>query len=778
MLRRGVLIQWRTFIHLSCPRSTQSRPAVGLKSAGQRVHPTSDDPLKLLTSLLTTTRNLMEVSNRVRASPILFDQFSTGGHVTRTVQAIAGISPTLGHQALLLAHALGCKVKQSAYECAVYHLAMATDWPLVQSTVSLGIEHTGKTTSRLLNWRIRALVEMENHTLLREVLGEFPKYDVKPNRRTFHLLISAFVRNKSLTETKDILVKMNDAGIPPDASTHALIAIYYRSFGLSVDVENHAIQTLNHVRTTTATAVLNSLLQIRIDAQDILGAVQLLFFFDRSRISSLISTIARVASVPLPEQASPPLLSPAIPNAATYSIFINYMASQADLAGAIAIFDGMTVNGVKPAANTLSSLVHAHFAAGRAATAVRMVADICDSKKSPLSHFTPLSSVDLATQKPLEISNIRPTSKVFNALLRGVLKTQGIDCVVHVMNIMRANQVKPNSVTVEIIISHLSKVQGAKPVQLIRLIRSFSSTLRPALRQLHVILSAVIRRERYLLFGQGWDTIAAPLSRSRRDLFRDRGVTDADQFSGFSTRLDPMGGIQLAVYDTTDTRPVLQYLSDRKIRSDGAILGLRMKRDAEIKGDIDTAKDVFQTLLVRGMQPNEYHFTALMEGFARAGNLRAASGVMTSARKAGLNPNVVMFTVLIVGYARQGKPAEAVRVFQEMVSAGIQPDVGSIDAVASAFFAIGAYATARLSLMTMWSYIGPFPESLQDASLKDLVRQFRLMYGTRQPQPSNAQQTVLYQKIREIVRTGKLLKTSRSSRERRTILRSSSPIGK
>jgi len=110
------------------------------------------------------------------------------------------------------------------------------------------------------------------------------------------------------------------------------------------------------------------------------------------------------------------------------------------------------------------------------------------------------------------------------------------------------------------------------------------------------------------------------------------------------------------------------------------------------KGDMTSAKGIFQMMLDRGLHPNEYHYAALMEGHAAAGDMTAAEAVMNSAERGGVRPNCVLHTILIVGYARRKNSAGAMRVLRHMVASGVRPDVPAIDAITSVFF-----CTSRLS---------------------------------------------------------------------------------
>jgi len=177
---------------------------------------------------------------------------------------------------------------------------------------------------------------------------------------------------------------------------------------------------------------------------------------------------------------------------------------------------------------------------------------------------------------------------------------------------------------------------------------------------------------------------------------------------------------------------------------------------------MDAAQDVFDLLLARGIQPNEYHFSALMEGYTRKGDVSSAVDILEAATRVGIKPNRVMYTILIVGYARQGQPEEAVTTFKRMVEADIQPDVASIDAVASAFFAVGSYLMARRTLITLWPYVRPFPEELESAPLKELATQFRLLQkdGQDSSNLTRSQWKRLYRQLSRLITAWNASKSS------------------
>ena len=688
-------------------------------------------------TVLWSTLNRQCAIQRIRKSPYLSTALSDPERARQVVEALACTRSSRRIFRLLnIIHELGYRLKQNTYQAVTYQFAMRKLWHAVLYVVTLGKRHTGRTTSRLLNWRARGLAEIQNYALLPRVLDEFKQNNITPTRRTYHLILSGHIRNRNLSMAKQCLRSMEEAGFSIDASTHAIVATHYRSLGADLQVQTRALEALPGIRSTTAASVVNSLIQLRIDVHDIPGAMQLLSLFNHQYVAIVFDVmsvgdggVTEKGTLEFPDAVAS-IRGTLIPNAATFSVFINYLATQSNLSGALQILRSMTITNVSPTPGLVSSVLHVLFSGGRGDIAVRLVAGMCDPKYVPLTLFKPLlsSSYNVAEPLPWVPSGISPTTRVLNALLKGVLNTIGLNGASVVLRIMRAINLQPNAATLDIIVAHLGQVKRTEPSLVLQLLRNLlSTTLRPSLRHLHVILSCMLRHEKYLLYGRGWDSTAALFSPRRQNSQRPY---PEKRISGVADSFDPLAGMDLprGLSPRPIVQSIVQSLSSRRIMSDMVTVGLRIRHDALLKSDTESARNIFNLLLSRGMYPNEYHFSALMEGFAQSGDMEAAVNVMRSARQVGVTPNVVMFTILIVGHGRQGNPDIAMRVFEEMVSSGIKPDVPAIDAVSGAFFAVGAYAMAKKVLISLWPHIQPFPKELRGTSLKTLACKFRLLH--------------------------------------------------
>ncbi|PFH54575.1 hypothetical protein AMATHDRAFT_72348 [Amanita thiersii Skay4041] len=677
-------------------------------------------------------------------------------------------TPYLAIRLLHLVQKLGCQLKQNVYECICFQLTNAKHWYHISIVVALGMQQTGRTTCRLLNWKVRAVLETQRYNLLQSILGEFERYYLKPNRRTFHLMLSGHVRNCDMTQARICLQHMQDSGFPPDSSTHAILATNTRAFGLDKQIQSQALEGLRDMNDATSVAVVNSLIQLHLDIHDVLGALNLLSYFIPQSVEAVLTAMKDARHSPTDHRISRAhsvgpnsMRRQLTPNATTFAILLNYMASRGDLEGAIGIIHGMNQIGIKPNSAVVIAMVRVYSSTGCANVAIRLVASLCDQVQSPMSVFAPLMSPKMeGPNLHIDIVGIVPSVELFNALLKGVLPIHGLNAMRTILNIMCVNSISPNSATLEVFVSHLRKRENAHPRIIIRVLRQlFSDNLRPTIRHLHVILSCVVRYEKFLLYGSGWNVTAARFSATRHT---EMQAYPERRISSSSTTLDPAAGLMLPHHLNYRAlvRPIVEALTNSQVRSDAAMFALRIRHDAIVKSDVESADQIVHTLLSRGIHLTEYHYSALIEGYSLSGNFNRAEDLLASMEKAGMKLNVIIYTIMIVGYGRHGLPEKAVQLFQRMVAMGHHPDVPAIDALCAAFFAVGAYGTARKMLITCWAYIEPFPEENSNLPLKELATRFRALHAGIHSMPKSMtkqQQLWLHFRVRGLVKKWKFI---------------------
>ncbi|KAF7310995.1 hypothetical protein HMN09_00642900 [Mycena chlorophos] len=615
--------------------------------------------------------------------------------------------------------------------------------------------------------RARGLLETQNYTQLLAIPDLYAANSLVPSRRTWHLVLSGHIRNHDLAGARECLLQMAAAGVPPDHSTDALVSTLYQNVGPDEQVKQRGLDALPHIPPRTATHMMNSLMNLRLKLYDIEEVQYLLSGYDQSKVAAL-GVLLSDADVQRSDEMHKTYRKaiPAIvqPDALTFAIFIDFFAHIHDLPRCLAVVEQMRLTGIQPTLRVVTSLMRAYFLSGQGGAAVRLVVGLCDPNKllledlpSPEGYRVPFETKSLAP----------PTRQVFNYLLRGVLGTNGLPGARSVLRLMRANHLKPDSQTSQIIASHMHRVQRAQPRVLMRMVRRLSP--RFTLKEAHVILSSTLRFQKYLLDGVGWDANSARFSPER--VAHERAVPQ-EALTSWGSSFDPLAGLQVPsrARHRSSFRPIEQSLRGRGIKSDRASIALRIRHDGVIAGNMVSAAGAFQEMLARGLHPTRHHFAALMEGYVKAGDFNTALQVMQTARRAALQPDVVMFTILIVGYARDKKPHRALDLFREMVDAGIKPDVPAIDAVASAFFFVGAYEMSYRVLTTLWPHVGLLPADINQASLKAAVVYFRSLHDRGQPpKMSTETRKQLFDDVRRLAREWRrwLLEHPRHRRRRK-----------
>jgi len=400
---------------------------------------------------------------------------------------------------------------------------------------------------------------------------------------------------------------------------------------------------------------------------------------------------------------------------------MNFGIKNASYLAVIQMWERRAKTGTSATPNVITSLVPAHFLQGRGDVSIRMLAAISSHPCANEFNSLLIGSKYGGDFPRLNLSKPSLTTRICNALMRGCLRQQGLASVPPIFAIMHANDIRPNARTLEILMSHISQSEEAYPRSLFQLLRAFStSTPRPSIRHLHHIISSVYRQEKHLILRSAWGPKSRiSTSRDRRLLVRLLLVSEEP--------LDPTAGINFSPHLSYRrfAAPVIQSLTSRGVKADDPVVFSRIKRDAVLHLDLESANDVFGAFVARGMYPNPYHVGAFMEGYALRGDFTSALDVMDAAERAGVKPNVVMYTILVASHARQGDPASALRVFKQMVLAGIPPDVPAIDALVGAFYNVRQHDKARQLLVSLWGYIQPFPEDMQKADLETMISKFR-----------------------------------------------------
>ncbi|KAJ7110105.1 hypothetical protein C8R44DRAFT_986087 [Mycena epipterygia] len=745
--------------HIPPPPIPSVEPRPVLQGSGDRTPKSPQSPPKdRLLHMFVNVRQNAALLKQLNTSPALLEYFLDQEKILDLLHDLASSKyPRSALTAINVARQLGCKLGMDAYETVAYRLGALKEWDLLLHVIGSAKHNTHKTTPALLDWRARALLETKHFTNLYAIFDLYEANNLTPSRRTWHLVLSGYIRNHDLAGARECLRAMDAAGFPSNHATHALIGTLYQTIGPDEQVKERALASLPYIPGPSATAMMNSLMQLRLRLHDLDEVFHLLSAFDQSKVGPLSSMLAasqtqhntNAQNARVDHYSFPVTVAP---DATTFAMFIDYFAHLHELPRCLAVLDHMLMAGIVPTPRALASLIRAYFLTGQGGAAVRLVTAMCNPETTSPEMLRNVPSPD-GHVLPFDPTNMGPpTRQIFNCLLRAVLRTNGLAGGRAVLQLMRTNQVMPDSKTSEIIASHAQKVERAPPRMLMRMMRR--SSPRVTLQQAHIVLSSTQRYQKFLLDGIGWNVTAAKFSFTRTPPVKPY---PEGFISDVGPNFDPLAGIELPsrIRHRGTFRAMEQSLADRGVKSDKATFALRIRHDAVIKGDMDSATEVFQTLLARGMHPNQYHYSALMEGFVKGGDFESALEVMRSASQASFEPNVLMFTILIVGYARRKDPEMALRIFRQMVTAGIKPDVPAIDAVASAFFAVGAYELCWRVLTSLWQHITPLPPNIDKTSLNSAVVYFRSLHRGQQQglkKTSKEFRTALYRELAQLFR--------------------------
>jgi pentatricopeptide repeat protein len=420
-------------------------------------------------------RSTASQSLRVKIMNILLDPdrfFSDSRKVSRLAQQmIPTRHPNRALFILIAAHHYGCHLGREVYEAVAYQLAEAREWRLIPALARLQKRQLGRRTARLLHWCIRAQVEMSQFARLDRALAWFEEEGLAPSQRTYHLLLSGYLRNRNIVKAKDVIQQMLKAGFAIDARTHATVISAYRPLGADVVVQTRALDALKDADANTSTRILNVLLQFSIDTRDTENVLMLIRHFDFGTFDvSRLSFGVR----PLRPEGEHATFSDSIrssswshgshcflPDTATCTILLHYIASQGDLVSAQGLLGQMERSCLTPDSQFIAALIRFYFTIGRPSDAINVVSTLCADVEG-FQDWLRNTHLPFEPQEGLPLPHVlpKPTVDIFNALAVGLLQLCGIDGLQACLRLMQMCQVNPDRHTQALLESHLINAEG------------------------------------------------------------------------------------------------------------------------------------------------------------------------------------------------------------------------------------------------------------------------------------------------------------------------------
>ena len=647
-----------------------------------------------------------------------------------SVQLVQSHSPLLAQHLLTLAVVLGSPIKSNLFERVVYTLAQHQQWQHVLAVIAIAKQAIGSSSTRLLNWRVTALVKTQSYAKLDNVLSEFVAEARSPTLRTFQILVQGHLRNHDINKARHVLHTMKEHGFVDDA-LDAVVVSAYRGFGPDKSVQDKAFALLQRSNSPVATLALNGLIRLFLDRNDLNGALRVIKLFKRTGREERDGNFPRTRGLrdDATDEHGGSYVRPRV-DVATYTMLLDFAAKRRDKARLFDFVNRVKSSQIIPDSKLAAAIIRAYYALNLESNALNVAYEICASLGLNISdsQFAQLCSGTFVTARCFENYKGTLTVDVFNALLQGALERRGVRVVANVLRLMRTVQVRPNASTLEIVASYFFKLDRLRWRDVARAIRILlRHDIQPTLHFSQLLASCAIRHQKRTKEAPGWHALMAKVSRKQKQMnpkgrWAHRRTKNGLAFEVLcGTRL-PRTGKAGELYDK-----VLRSLQDRGINPDRASFAIRMQQDATLKPDPASMKRLLRVMIERGMHPTPHHFASLLQAHTARGDMRGALASLREAREYNIHPNVVHFTILIHGYAHTGRPDLALQVFRRMLHSGVEPDAAAVDAVTGAFFAVGAFNLARRVLLDLWPMVAPFPERLRLANLETLAKALRAM---------------------------------------------------
>ncbi|GJJ09655.1 hypothetical protein Clacol_003879 [Clathrus columnatus] len=734
-LRNSRSLQWLVGTVTCYSSKPQTKPSVPMHDSNFQ-NPIIIDPCfqtvnwhPIIKSLLQSNRPPDSIRCAIQSIPALQVLFQDTKQICRFAQdLIKGNLYEYALDIIRLSNISGPQMRHNEYEQIVYQFAIREKWNFAHLMTNHAYNATGKWTLRLFNWHLRSSIGIQDYSFLEKASKELESTHFKPSRRTYHIIIEGHLQNSDLANARRALVAMQEAGFALDKSTYSLVLSNYPALGYNQSVEKQAFETLRNTGYTSDTMVLNGILQARIAALDIAGVLRLIKLIDVSpggnsgskEDADFLSTYDSIPSQPL---------SKIRPNKATFNIILTLLARRkGGISRLLVVYIAMDSMGFPPNAITVAAIILAYGNENRNDIALSIVYHLCEEHGLPVDkkNFLKLGSLtsikDTITSFP-GIMSVPPNIWIFNALLQNLLPSIGLSGLNIYFAILQSINIVPDPTTTQIVLTYLRQHHHTRPQILVQVLktltdfRSGESVL--TVEHLNSIFASYIRRELDLLQPRSWNASSQQLR------FQHTSKFSIDKISHQTRTFDPTAGIAYRSFPNKGVRTILKdmikALCLRNVKSSRATFALRIRREGVIKRDIQAAQQVFDIMISRGIRPNKYHYSAMVETYAAIGMMDQAKQMMGRAYVDGVKPNLIMYSILIQGYARLGLPDLAKETFKEMIESGIRPDLAAIDSLIGAHWFVKRSKTARKMLLDLWPTEVPFPQELHAASLRDLI---------------------------------------------------------
>jgi pentatricopeptide repeat protein len=180
-----------------------------------------------------------------------------------------------------------------------------------------------------------------------------------------------------------------------------------------------------------------------------------------------------------------------LPDIATYTILVHYMASQGDLVSAHGLLGQMERSGLTPDARFIAALIRLYFIIGQPSAAIGVVSAVCADVKG---FRQGLESIHLAfePQEGIALTSCLTQThcRDFQCAGAGLLHLCGIDGLQACLRLMQMCQVNPDRHTQALLESHLIHAEGFTMADVARVSKELSFNDLSLSRLSHLLASS------------------------------------------------------------------------------------------------------------------------------------------------------------------------------------------------------------------------------------------------------------------------------------------------
>ncbi|GAA99825.1 uncharacterized protein L969DRAFT_56775 [Mixia osmundae IAM 14324] len=592
---------------------------------------------------------------------------------------------------------------------AVAQLAKLKDWPNVLRFVQLAKSQSGKFTTELLGWRLRADFARQDVDGLKRILSDYAEDGLAPSLDECRRLARHLLRAKQAKLAMGIAPFLLKNGTQLDRQYFAafLARCAESRMGSRVLCQQLLRQISSH-GVPLDRDLLDGLLATASASDDLETCISLLQTFDWGH-APLLSTFTN--SSELTSRSDLFSFSGGIessaPTAATYKHLISALTKAEQYESALRCFGAMmTAEHLLDA--KLAILLIRTTSRLTDDTAARLLMDTITSGSRSLPKDLVLPLIDTPSGEVFEADVA--TSRAFCRFrLDHKLREEGLKGATDLMHEWACDGLAIDRELFLVVLQHLDILPG---VSQHRIWQTFSDLLgkpnSPDFQQrLRNALSGVLHRH-----GRKSALGAAGAARVI--------AQQIEELTG--TSLTAIGGSSSNVADTHSVSHLILSLARAHERD-------RISRRHE-SAPINTGmltRLLNEGVISRGATPSPYHLSAIMSYFIALGQPDEAVKVFetaTAVRKLddlktslgspgqilgellrtyhgvrGIRPNVICYTILIKAYARRSDTTQSYNIFERMVDSGIAPDAIAVLTLAAAWARTGDIARVEALLV-------------------------------------------------------------------------------